>query len=923
MALVVFREKIDFTSIPFPEEGGNIVGYDVNTGLLSQMDYQGVVSVIGTLGGGAPLSNILALGNATGTYSIVLDSIISNGTNRISLDNSTISITTDNGAYNESYLYLNSGNALFGNVNKSFRIENTGITTKWSDSDKQVIYTNTYELFLNNLAVLQFGKLSSGAGNKLSALISTDNSTISNSIVNTVVIGGQGISATQSNSVYIPNLYIQDGKVIKSTKGSGQIKITEFDIISSNSIGVIGLVSSTSSSIFTKNGIFIKDSATTSSSPNYDTGITYISSKNSSAVASIINSVIIGGDGLIASQDNTVYLPNVNINNLYTLPTTDGISNQVIVTDGLGNLSWTTVSSGGATGGSGGTAGITNTITKWTSSSTFGNSHITDDGTTINMNDSLIVGTNSVYTTTLNTVIGYRTNKTMGGNFNTVFGVNALKLNTTGSNNIAIGHNSLTNNITGSTNIAIGNSTLFNNTTGSTNFGVGYSVLFANTTGLDNTALGYLALSGNTSGSYNISIGKSAMLFNTIGSGGIGIGWQSLPRNTSGENNISIGRNGMFYSKTGDYNTAIGDSAAYFNILGSNNVAVGWQAAFENTTGVLTLGTFSAGSGYTPGTFSGVQLKYNSGSSLDTESSEYPFVKIVVGAGGTVSSVTLETPGHGFQATSTIMGCTASSLGAGTGFDVRISSIKSGNNNTIIGKEGFRYNTIGNDNVAIGKNAGNNTIAGTNIVSDNSIFIGSISKANATGQINQIVIGYDATGNGSNSVTIGNGSILKTILTGNVGFGLTGPSTKVDIYATQSGGGFKLKDTSEGLGYVLVSDVNGVASWTSSVTSTTAIGVISTTSSITTNTLTDDGYNQDGRCIIINNATYSINLTVDSYDRFTSTYLKHGTASISFVEGSGRTLIQVDGTLSLNGDIGSTATIISYGTTDYLRVSNA
>lgn len=346
MALVVFGEKIDFSTIPYPEQGGYVVGYNINTGLLSQMDYLGNITIIGGNGGGA-LPNTLALGNNTGTYSIVLDSSITKGTNKILLDDGRVSITTANGNYNESYLFMNSTDTILGNgSSKSFRIESTGITTKWSDTDRQIINTNSYELFLNNLNTLQFGKLSSGAGSKLSALISTDNSTIGNGLVNTVVIGGQNINAVQSNSVYVPYLLIQDGKVIKGTKGSGQIQFTETgDVISSNDNSVIGVISSTSSIIFTQNGILVKDSATASNSPNFDTGITYISSRNSSATASIKNSVVIGGLNIVANQDNTVYLGNnVNINNAFTLPTTDGTIGQVMKTDGLGNVTWGGVS---------------------------------------------------------------------------------------------------------------------------------------------------------------------------------------------------------------------------------------------------------------------------------------------------------------------------------------------------------------------------------------------------------------------------------------------------------------------------------------------------------------------------------------------------------------------------------------------------
>ena len=61
----------------------------------------------------------------------------------------------------------------------------------------------------------------------------------------------------------------------------------------------------------------------------------------------VYNSVIIGGSNLVASQSNTVYLGNnVNINNKYKLPSVDGSSNQVMATDGSGNLSWVSVADG-------------------------------------------------------------------------------------------------------------------------------------------------------------------------------------------------------------------------------------------------------------------------------------------------------------------------------------------------------------------------------------------------------------------------------------------------------------------------------------------------------------------------------------------------------------------------------------------------
>ena len=69
----------------------------------------------------------------------------------------------------------------------------------------------------------------------------------------------------------------------------------------------------------------------------------FLNTSDSIFDAGIINSVIIGGTTLVATQSNTVYLGNsVNINNAYTLPNTDGASNQVLKTDGFGNVNWQT-----------------------------------------------------------------------------------------------------------------------------------------------------------------------------------------------------------------------------------------------------------------------------------------------------------------------------------------------------------------------------------------------------------------------------------------------------------------------------------------------------------------------------------------------------------------------------------------------------
>lgn len=96
---------------------------------------------------------------------------------------------------------------------------------------------------------------------------------------------------------------------------------------------------------------------------------------------------------------------------------------------------------------------------------------------------------------------------------------------------------------------------------------------------------------------------------------------------------------------------------------------------------------------------------------------------------------------------------------------------------------------------------------------------------------------------------------------------------------------------------------------------------ITTSISITTSTLDASNYSQNGKTVIIDNGVNAINITINS--ELVASYLKKGTGAVTFVQGSGRTLVQVDDTSVLDGAVGSTASITSDGTTDYLRISNS
>ena len=88
---------------------------------------------------------------------------------------------------------------------------------------------------------------------------------------------------------------------------------------------------------------------------------------------------------------------------------------------------------------------------------------------------------------------------------------------------------------------------------------------------------------------------------------------------------------------------------------------------------------------------------------------------------------------------------------------------------------GALRNVTGGSNSAFGYMAGAAIADGslTNITSTSSVYLGRDTKALANGDTNEIVIGYDATGLGSNTAVLGNDSITTTALKGNVGIGTT------------------------------------------------------------------------------------------------------------------------------------------------------
>lgn len=117
--------------------------------------------------------------------------------------------------------------------------------------------------------------------------------------------------------------------------------------------------------------------------------------------------------------------------------------------------------------------------------------------------------------------------------------------------------------------------------------------------------------------------------------------------------------------------------------------------------------------------------------------------------------------------------------------------ISSGFENIALGRFAANGLSTGSGNIALGSSAGHYIVGGITTLqtNTNSIFIGNATRGTANGNINEIVIGQSALGNGSNTVTIGNSSITNNYFNGSL-------RTTQDLYFT-GGNNNKIEFVSE------------------------------------------------------------------------------------------------------------------------------
>lgn len=257
------------------------------------------------------------------------------------------------------------------------------------------------------------------------------------------------------------------------------------------------------------------------------------------------------------------------------------------------------------------------------------------------------------------------------------------------------------------------------------NTAVGARALMSNRFGRDNTAIGYMALAKDTD-SWNTAIGRETMSNLITGHHNCAVGGHAMFKSNGAYYNTALGVNAMYYNTNGSYNTAVGQDAMRNITNGTNNTSVGNNTLYENTT------------------------------------SDY---NCAFGHAALSSKV--------------------SGVGQNAVFGGNSMMEATGDYNTVVGVTAFRNIVAGNNNVALGWQAGNSHTSGSN-----NTYIGySSGHSNLTGQ-NNVFLGYNSGYNetGSNKLYIDNSNTSSPLIHGDfatdeltINGGLTVTNTTEDL----------------------------------------------------------------------------------------------------------------------------------------------
>lgn len=318
---------------------------------------------------------------------------------------------------------------------------------------------------------------------------------------------------------------------------------------------------------------------------------------------------------------------------------------------------------------------------------------------------------------------------------NVIIGANAGKTNSSGASNVFVGDRAGNFNTSGSNNVFLGNLAGANNSSGGRNIFIGYVAGFNNGVNSSNVFIGDSVGYDNTGGTSNIFMGISAGRTNTTGDQNIFIGERAGYKNTSGYLNTYVGFEVGYKSVNAHHNSIYGYRAGYNNAYGDQNNFFGYEAGYKNSSGNYN-------------NFFGYQAGYS------TTTGDYnTFIGPLAGYGNTGGNYNIYL---GYQAgySSTggdynffagyKSGYSNSSGSSNTFLGYRAGTSNStGGYNIFVGHDAGKDNTVGDQNTFVGYTAGN-----ANTTADDNTFVGW-----AAGQVNQTGVEntYIGTGAGAYS----------------------------------------------------------------------------------------------------------------------------------------------------------------------------
>ncbi len=283
----------------------------------------------------------------------------------------------------------------------------------------------------------------------------------------------------------------------------------------------------------------------------------------------------------------------------YSFPTTDGTANQVLQTNGTGQVTWATTAMDTLPLIQDADRDTKIQVEKSIDEDII---HFDLSGTEkwvmtssriepSNSGGSVFIGTNAGLvddlTNNYNTFIGINTGSSNTTGFDNIFmGPNSGIKNTTGNSNTFLGGRTGVENTSGNYNTFLGHYAGWQNTTGSNNSFLGKNTGFNNTTGTNNVFAGMNAGQNNTTANSNTFIGVNSGQNNTTGWDNVYIGFQAGQLTTTGNQNTFVGMTSGGANTTGQYNTYLGHFAGRSTTTGSNNTFLGKNTGFTNSTGV-------------------------------------------------------------------------------------------------------------------------------------------------------------------------------------------------------------------------------------------------------------------------------------------------------------------------------------------------